>query len=398
MPESLLFSHSFPVSLEVLYRAFTTNEGLNSWLSNSSDLDVRPDGRYFLWSQQGFQSSGIFTEIKENEKVAGVVHAPHRGQFRISFSEESGGTRLEIEQSFESIGAADLEKQRQLWEQTLENLHSVVETGYDLRFYSRPMLGVLIADRVDADAQSRLGLPVDYGIIISGTVSKMGAEQLGLQGDDVLVKLAGVELRDYRALEQAVAPYKAGDTVELVWYRGGQKFTADLTLSGRPKPPLPGSPAELAEEVRQIYARLDAELAEIMDGVSEEEAEFRLQKDEWNAKEIIAHIIATERAVHLWMTITSNGQVFHHWASNDHLLVKSMVDIHPTVGHLMAELRRTEDQTVALLRRLPETIVEHKGVFHNIVATLNKNGLPLHTRNHYSTIESLIQAARRTNG
>lgn len=163
-----------------------------------------------------------------------------------------------------------------------------------------------------------------------------------------------------------------------------------MTLSGRPKPQIPATPAELAEEVRQIYERADAELAEIFDGVDEETAEARPAEGEWNAKEVLAHIILTERAAQYWAVNVVRGRAFNNWASNDHKLVKSVVAIHPTIFHLVAELRRTEGQTVDLLNRLPEEVLQHKGAFHNIVTMFDHHGLVLHTRMHFDQIKEAL--------
>ena len=258
------------------------------------------------------------------------------------------------------------------------------------------MLGVLIAGQIDADNQARFDIPVDYGIAISGTVPGMGAEAMGLQADDVLVSLAGTKLKDYAALNDALEPVSAGDTIAVAWYRGQSAHAAELALSGRPKPDVPGSAVELAEEVRQIYESLSGELAEVLDGVSEDEADFRPDEGEWNAKEILAHIIATERSIHIWISNAINGRVFGGWATNDDLIIQSIVDVSSSTQALREELNLVNAQTVSLIKRLPENIVTYKGTFHNIVTTLNKHGIPIHTHQHYERIQELIRQARRT--
>jgi hypothetical protein len=204
-----------------------------------------------------------------------------------------------------------------------------------------------------------------------------------------------VPIKDYHALSQVISPHKAGETVHAVWYRGKERHEATMTLSGRPRPQIPATLTELAEEARQIYTRLDGELAELLDGISEETAEYRPAENEWNTKEIIAHLISTERAMQIWVINATEGTLFNNWASNNHHLVKSIVDICATLPHLMAELRRAEGQTVALLQRLPEEIVTHKGTFHNIVTTLNKEGLSVHSRLHLDTIKRLLEEAQK---
>jgi hypothetical protein len=167
-----------------------------------------------------------------------------------------------------------------------------------------------------------------------------------------------------------------------------------MILSGRPKPRLPATPKELAEEVHEIYGKIDAELADIFEGVAQNEAESRPTDGDWNAMEIIAHLILTERAAQHWVVNASQGRIFRNWASGNKELVASVVAIHPTIPHLLAEMRRTEGQTVSLLANLSEDIIYHKGSFHNVVTMLNENGLPLHTRAHFTQIKDALNSAK----
>jgi uncharacterized protein YndB with AHSA1/START domain len=395
MGNRIQITRNVQVSPTVVYRAFTTDAGLQSWLCDRSQLDARASGHYFIWTRNGYQSSGVFHKLVEDEFASASVLTPHPGNLEIGLTATETGTQISLEQTFDQIDAETLASQETIWMQALDNLNAVLEEGLDQRYYNRPMLGVLIAGQIDLDNQARFGIPVDYGIAISGTVPGMGAESMGLQSDDVLVELAGLPLKDYAALTDALQPVNAGDTIKVVWYRGDDLHQSELLLSGRPTPDIPGSAVELAEEVRQIYARLDAELAEVLDDISEAEADYRPEEGEWNAKEILGHTIATERSIHLWITNASKGRVFEHWASNDDLIVGSIVDVHNSTVELRQAIQQAHAQTVALIKRLPENIVEHKGTFHHIVTTVNKHGIPIHTRQHYERIQELIKQARR---
>jgi len=379
---------------KAIYRAFTTTTGLMDWIANSSDVEARVGGRLYIWEEKGYHVMGNYTNLEENQRVAFDILAPIPGHIEVSISTQDNGVILTLEHS--QIETEEIfEGYKKHWGNALDNLQIVLETGLDRRLYSRPMMGILISGMVDKDTQERLHLPLDYGILLGGTIPGMGAEAVGIVEGDVLVEMDNVAIKDYHALSQVIAPHKAGETIHAAWYRGKERHEATMTLSGRPHPHIPATLAELAEEARQIYAHLDGELAEILDGVAEETAEYRPAENEWNTKEIIAHLINTERAMQIWIINATEGTLFNNWASNNHHIVKSIVDIYPTLPHLMAELRRAEGQTVALLQRLPEEIVAHKGAFHNIVTTLNKEGLSVHTRLHFDTIKSLLEGAQK---
>ena len=391
---TLKLTRTFDATPKAVYRAFTTPGGQMDWFANAAEMDARVGGRFYLWTEVGYQAMGTFTTLEEDRLIAWDMHNPASGQVQITLSPENGQTTLTIEQN-QLETEEQFQAAKKNWETSLKNLKSVLETGLDRRFYDRPMIGILIAGMVDKEIKERLQLTVDYGILLGGTLPGMGAEAAGLAGGDVLVEMDGIAIKDYHALHVAVTPHKAGDTVHLVWYRGAACHEADMTLSGRKVPHIPATPAELAEETRQLYARLDAELAEILEGITEEEAEYCPAETEWNSKEILAHIITTERAVQIWIINALEGTLFHNWASNNHELVKSIVDIHPTLPRLVAELRRTEGQTVALLQRLPPEILDLKGAYHNIATYVGKDGLPVHTRLHYDTIKNQIEEARK---
>jgi uncharacterized protein YndB with AHSA1/START domain len=395
MTHSFTLQRTFQAIPKAVYRAFATPGGLMEWIANAAEVDNRVGGRFYLWEDKGYQLMGKITASEKDRLLAVEVAAPIHSHFQITLDADPAGSLLTLEHG-------DLEKEdyvaqyQTLWQKALDNLQSTLETGLDRRFYNRPMLGILIAGAIDETNRERYEVPEGYGIIISGPVPGMGGEKIGLQNEDVLVELDGAELRDYYALQTAVSPHKAGDIIPIGWRRSGKKHTADLPLSGRPIPVVPPTPTELAEETRQLYARLDAELAELLDGVSEAEADYRPGENEWNTKEIIAHAIATERAAQIWLVNEAEGYRFKNWASNDPTLVKAIVDIHPTLPQLTAELSRTEEQTIALIQRLPPEIVNFKAAYHNIAADLGAHGLALHTRMHYDTIKTLVAAARQT--
>ncbi|NUM47688.1 MAG: SRPBCC domain-containing protein [Anaerolineales bacterium] len=372
-----------------VYRALTTATGLLDWLAHTSDVEARVGGRLYGWDQKTGGFLGQYTALEKEQRVAFALLAPAPAQVDVTLTVEADRTCLTLVYEGDAPEPAHTR-----WANAFDTLQAVLETGLDPRLYNRPMLGILISGLVDKETQERLQLPLDYGILIGGTLPGMGAEKVGFLDGDVLVELDGTPINQYDSIGPVIGSRNAGDSVHAVWYRGKVRHAADMILSGRPHPRIPATLAELAEEARQIYASLDGELAEILDEVPESAAEYRPAEHEWNVKEIIAHLINTERAMQIWLVNAVEGTLFQHWVSNNHHIVKSIVDVTPALPELVAELRRAEAQTVALLQRLPEEIVTHKGAFHNLVTTLNKEGLSVHTRLHFGTIKKLIDEAQ----
>lgn len=375
------------------YRAFTTNGGLLDWFCNSADVYANIGRRFFTTTNEGYRIAGEYAELEEFQQIAIKTTLPELATITIHLQADNGTTTLTLE--YTSKDGSGLETHKKHWRAALKNLKSVLETGLDKRVFDQPMLGVIIGGTIDDNNQARYGLPFNYGIIITELVRGLGAEKVGIQPDDVLVKMGETDLVDFPALQRAIAGFIAGDVIDVEWYRGGEKHAAQMTLAGRPKPKMPESPKALAEEVRGIYQRIQGEMAELFDGVSEEEADYRPAEGEWSAKEVVAHILATEKAAQLWTINTTKGRTFFNWATNDHLLVESFaISYGQTIESLLEEMRKTEAQTLYILENLPADSLDFKGSFMNIYQNFGPVGLPLHTRMHFKQIQDTLTIAK----
>lgn len=97
----------------------------------------------------------------------------------------------------------------------------------------RPWLGVYAEEASEALA-SQLGLAPGVGLLVTYVATNSPAANAGLQKNDVLVELNGQPLVLPGQLRKMVQVRKEGDTVKLVFYRGGKKQTASATLAKAP--------------------------------------------------------------------------------------------------------------------------------------------------------------------
>jgi membrane-associated protease RseP (regulator of RpoE activity) len=278
------------------------------------------------------------------------------------------------------------------WESSLKNLVSVLETGEDLRFVNRPMLGITLDD-FNAEVAEKLGVPVKEGIRIDGVVDGMGAQAAGLQADDVLVGLAGQEVSDWPTLTNALQRLQAGDEIDVTLYRGSEKRTVKMTLSRRPLPEIPETPAALAQVVEKKCERMEATLDDFFAEVSEEQASRKPVQDIWSPKETLAHLIHGERGWHTWMADLVGGfePSYDDWGGNLQARIDATITAYPTIAELREELRRNCAETVAFLARLPEEFVARKGSYwrlgHNMVEQ------PYHFNQHLDQMRSAVESA-----
>ena len=397
---TLTFEQKIRASPAELYRAFTNATALREWLADVATTSPKKGGRFYLAWNDGYYTSGEFTSLTPGEKVAFTWHSrddPGPTAVRASLLPEDGGTRLLVEHSGLGTGAEwseTLEDMKRAWPRSLENLATVMETGEDLRFTRRPMLGVIVGE-FNAEVAAHLGVPVTEGIHLDGVVPGMGAEAAGLRPDDVVVSIAGRQVVDWPTLSDALAAHQAGDTVEVVYYRGPDRQTVEMTLFGRPIPDIPETAQSLAGAARERYREVESELEAFLGDVSEAEAGYKPAPDAWSVKETLAHLIHSERGWHSWMSdiITGHEPWYDEWGGNPHARVAATVSAYPTVEALLDELKRHHAETAALVANLPPEFVSRKGSYWRLAFNLLE--APYHHRTHMQQMQEAVGAARR---
>jgi uncharacterized protein YndB with AHSA1/START domain len=384
-----------------VYRAFTNATALSEWLSNVALATPQKGGRLYLGWNSGYYASGEFTAADFGKKVAFTWLGrgePAATRVQATFKEKGGSTTVTLTHAGIGGGKAWTAAAGEIargWESGLENLQSVLETGLDLRFTLRPMLGIMGGDEVTPELAAREGLPVQRGLRLDGVVDGMGAQAAGLGSGDVLVGLGGTKITGWTSLIAALQAHRAGDTVAVTFYRGGEKTTATLKLSQRPLPEVPATAAALGDLARQVYARLDADLAECFAGVSEAEANHKPAPQEWSAKEVVAHLLTGERDGHSYLTDLVDGSERYYDLAigNSMLRTRVVADAYPTVQAMLDDLKRMQAETVALIEGLPPEFVARKGSFWRYAY-----GYPTlyqHNDDHLAQIRAALASARK---
>jgi uncharacterized protein YndB with AHSA1/START domain len=401
--QGLTFSERIDAPAAAVYYAFTNAAALREWLCNDAQIDARAGGRVYLWWQQGYYTCGEFTALEPDKRAAFTWQGrnePAVTEVQVSLAAANGRTQVTLAHTGVGAGVAWTEARRELaqgWESGLANLKAVLETGLDKRIYDQPFLGILIGGVVSEAQAAEMGLPVAGGIRINGTMPGSGAEAAGLQVGDVLASLGGADVTDFASLRAAVAPYRAGESIKMHYYRHGEKESAPMTLSRRPPPEVPETPAALAEATCDIYHELDAELDAIFQSVSETEASRPPAPGQWSAKELIAHLIATERVNLVDIPLLISGLGEGDFPHNPPAWTKAIVAVYPTVPELLAALKQAEAEIVALVAALPPEFVARKASYLHLGQWL-MSGLVTHSRDHFAEMRAAIAAARESVG
>jgi uncharacterized protein YndB with AHSA1/START domain len=294
--QALSFQKFVKVKPALIYRAFTNSTSLREWFCDVATVDPKPGGRMYVAWSDGYYASGEYLETKPDKRVSFSWNGrgdPRASRVTVRLAKRDGGTLVSIEHSrlgVNQVWAPVVEEIKKGWTYALENLPSVMETGEDLRFTLRPMMGI-IQDAFNAEIAGQLGVPVTEGMRLATLVEGMGAAAAGLQANDVVVSMDGIEYAQWGSVANILQPHRAGDRIDVGFYRGSEKKSVLMELSKRPLPDIPSQPELLAAELRQRDEKSISDLEGVFTGVSEEEAAHKPAEDEWSAKEVLAHLI-----------------------------------------------------------------------------------------------------------
>ena len=410
--KSIEFVETIAAPKGQVFAAFSSSVALQSWFSDFAEVDFTEKGRLYCWWNVGYYASGLFTTIRTDEQIGFTWSGPDEPHgtfvdiFLISREDipkayapevdmtEMRSTEVRIRHS--GIGAGDewterIAAYKNGWETALENLKSVLETGLDKRIFDRPILGIIPGDLIDDNKATELGIPVSHGVVLSGIVEGMGAEAAGLRKGDVLVSLNERALKGDQDFTPALTHTKAGDVVEVIFYRGVEKHNIQMTLSRRQIPEAPQSADDLGNSVAKIYGELAAERDSLFEGVSDAEASVRPDIDSWSAKETLVHLLYTERWLHLAVSLAESEQRMGGFANQIEFI--GAVASSYTLEGLLAELKQSEAITVAVLKALPDDFVADKRKFVSLASTVGQ-GYAQHSRDHFDQISNALKAAK----
>ncbi|MFN8374218.1 MAG: SRPBCC domain-containing protein [Anaerolineae bacterium] len=388
MASQIHLSVSVKASTKLVYAALTNWQLLTEWFCDDASVSARPGGYFFAAWNRGFQAVGKFTAVEENKRLALSVRGSDEasdGQIELTLAERGSSTEVTLRHDYSS------EAWKRIWERGLENLQSYLETGYDLRITRRPMIGIAPAE-LDAEAAAKLGVPVSKGTHITALVPNMSAEKAGLKPNDVIVELDGKSVTDYVSMTNAVGDHQAGDVVNVVYYRGAEKHQLQLAFMPRPVDPIPASAQEFAAALETLHAELDTEIRKVFAGISEELTTRRPEPTEWSARETVIHLLALQRG---FVEIIANRVAGFDVAfpSVNHLaMIGALAATFASTQDAVNELKRSRDETLALVRAMPDEFVAQRGAFAYIVQNLNS--VRDHDRTHFEQMRKAIEAAR----
>jgi uncharacterized protein YndB with AHSA1/START domain len=396
---TILLEQTVSAPLDEVYRAFTNASALREWFCDLATVFPKPGGRLYLGWHSGDYLCGEYLTVTPKRALSFTWRG--RGDDRstrvkVQLTDKSGSVLVRlahvipINRKWQGR-AANFEKE---WRSALDNLRSVLEEGIDLRLANRPMLGIYMSD-FNAEIAARLGVPVERGLRLDGVVEGLGAHQAGLRKDDVIVSFGGKPMEGvYEGFQAVLQDKKAGDIVEVVYSRGPERCRTSMTLSGRPKPYIPATLAELVQTTRERVAPALERLEHCLRYIHDEEASRHPAPSEWSVMENLAHLIQNERSAQFEIVDTVSG--FERWADdwggNLNAQVAATVKAYPTLPLLLEELRRAMEETFALVESLPAEFMARKHAYRTLAVRMLESHV--HINGHCEQIEQTITVIR----
>jgi membrane-associated protease RseP (regulator of RpoE activity) len=307
----------------------------------------------------------------------------------VLLSGQGDGTRVELIHS--CIGSEEIwaEARKSIasgWEKSLENLESVLTTGVDQRVINRPAIGIYPIE-LNPELAAISGLPVTSGIYLSDVIPGRSADQAGLSKGDVIVAVDGEAVSDLNSFVRIFQSCQPGDQIKISYYRGKQKQETTLDILALPVPEIPLDPFKLAAAARKSYEEINQALYSSFSGLADESAGRKIDTG-WNAKEVLVHLIHTERDLQLAIQSALVDQEFK-WIDNTDARIKASLAVFPTYTELIEELNRAQAETVAFIEALPADFTARKSSMWRLGYTVLT--MKYHTQEHLSQIERAIQ-------
>lgn len=397
----LRFKYQIAAPINEVFNAFTNATSLTEWLCSVAQVDPHKGGRIYLWWENGFYASGEIIELIPGDRMLFSWHGkgePGTSRVKITFKSRESGTGLTL--THLQIGREESWKKarrsiRRGWKLGLENLKSVMETGQDLRFTHRPMLGFTSVQMLNAEEAAAAGLPAKAGLRILGVIPDTGLDRAGFLAGDYLVKFAGQKIASLQELNQILSQYRAGNKVKLMIYRKGEKIQKKCELSPIPMPTIPNDPEELSLVLSKMYAQLNLQLEQLLEGVEEEQLEMRDSPSNWSIRETLAHLISAERELHGWISRMIDGhESDFSFRTNQPIRVRATISAYPDFASLFSQLKHNQEETVAMVADLPAEILNQRRRYWRIALELLQSP-PLHYQEHLELVRLALEKAKK---
>lgn len=248
-------------------------------------------------------------------------------------------------------------------------------------------------DGLSDEAKEKLDLPAGVGVLVSHILPGYGAEKAGMQSNDVIFGING-EMVNLKELGAMISKFKSGENINFEVIRGSEKLIFTVETMTQTFDPIPDSPEELAKELEVKNSKIIESLESVFENVNDFEASYTPGAEEWSAKEVLVHLIHTERDLHSWINdlVAGLDRFYDQWPGDRMFRIRATLTSYPSIENLMTELRRSFKETVASVAFLDPNFTRRKASFTRLAMALFAT--PKHVDEHIQQIKNNVDAAR----
>lgn len=395
---TLKISKQIEAPLDQVYHCFSTPAGWLDWFAEKGFGYVTPDSILELHQHKIGKIALRFQQLERNTQVRFRyfdLSSAEASDVDIHFDSADQGVQIMLTQS--GFAPESQPELQDMWEESLDALKALFETGRDPRLWGRPFLGVTVVDWVTPEYAAEHQLTPQSGMLLGSVFEGKGAEKAGIQDGDVIVGLDGRPLNNFDDLQIVFAEHRSGDTLEVSFYHGEALKTSQLTLSEYPVPEVPANTQDIAEKLAHFYQKVNASVDQLLEDKLEAQTEYRPAGGEWNAKEIIAHLIAYETDAFNWLSSYIAGQEVHTYISRTPATIKTLTSVYPSMAALLGRFRQTQQELTTLLSEVPADVVSRKPSMVRLAMSFSLS-LGLHYKEHLNQLKETLEAAADVRG
>lgn len=379
---------------EMVATAIVSPHGLSTWMCDEAYSEQQEGGRLSLRWHDGRQVVGRWTAYAPPQELAWHWRDDTGADDRhVRFELEKEGQGTKVAARIEDLAEDELEAAAKEWRQYLEDLKLFVEQGVSGRVMRQPMLGIM-PEEVDAAAAERMGLPVKGGMRIASLVPEGAAAAAGLAQDDVIVRIEEHDVVSWPSLNVALGAHRAGDTVNVRFWREGAGNDVAVTLKTRDMPRVPEAVHEIRDTLHRYTDEAVARIRGLFEGVTDAEAERKPAEGEWCAKEVLVHLSYSERFSSEWLMSMAGEGPLVDWPGQGTQLLADALGKRPVaelLDRFETDLRDYEALCMAALDADPTPWLRH-------TVAMSPHWDRMHLEDHLDQIQEAIEKARQTTG
>jgi uncharacterized protein YndB with AHSA1/START domain len=376
-----------------LYYLFSTRSGWFDWFAHKGLGNVAKGGILQLYHETAGPMAFFFQELNPDKRIIFTFLTQEKlpaGEVEISLEQAQGGAEIRVEHA--GLEPDEADKFQTLWQDSLNNLKELMEEGRDPRLWNRPFLGVTVADWVTPEYAAENNLATESGMHLNSVFKDRGAAEAGISRGDTIITLAGIAITDYESLFSVYVDHRAGDTIDVEYYHGEEFRQSRLTLSAYPVPEVPSTALDIADKLDHFLQKVNAKIERILAGQNEAKSEYRPGAGEWNAKEILAHLIASENDSIHWLGSYLAGREVHPYTAGTAARLKSLLVLYPTTSALQKKLRETQKELVALISEIPAEVVNRKASMVRLAFAYSMD-VSMHYKEHLAQLSETLESA-----